>query len=64
MLGKKWKKKCKFKEECQQQQKLLKIWNKIKINVNDVTIFFNGEFPPFYKHNKGHQHQQKIFNLF
>jgi len=33
-----------------------------QININDVTkAFFCGEFPPFCKHKKGHQHQQNIF---
>ncbi len=31
------------------------------LNINDVTKFFCGEFPPFCKHKKGHQHQHKIF---
>ncbi len=37
---------------------------KFKININDVTkFFFYGQFPPFYKHKKGHQHKQNIFNF-
>ncbi len=32
--------------------------------MNDVIeVFFCDEFPPFLKHKKGHQHQQKIFTF-
>jgi hypothetical protein len=35
---------------------------KFKINISDVIEgFFNVEFPPFYKQEKAHQHQQKKF---
>jgi hypothetical protein len=31
---------------------------KLKKNINVLTKgFFCGEFPTFYKHKKGHQHQ-------
>jgi len=39
-------------------------WN-LKININDVPEFcVCDEFLPFFKHKKGHQHQQKNLIVF
>jgi hypothetical protein len=41
---------------------LIDFFGRFKININDITkVFLEVNFPPFCKHKKGHQHQQRTF---
>ncbi len=40
---------------------LANFFEKIKININELTNFFGGKFPPFCKHKKGPSTSLKDF---